>query len=184
MDDEKTGLGLLNTATFRKLFPEKGVRESYEKALGALVMKFSLLHFLLEDFSHDVFAINKQTASVVLSDLPLTSMIKKLRECAKHRMPHERDRREFLSILKRAERMAQQRNELMHALWIINEGHPVFCYRRRSKAQSQAPSIGEINELTRSILVLTGDLLDFQERQSLSTLALGLVPAPENKPNP
>jgi hypothetical protein len=186
MGHEATGLGL-NMETFRSLFPDKGVRESYEKALGALVINFSLLHYLLEDFSHEVFAISEKTASIVLSDLPFTSMIKKLRACVKHRMPSESDRKEFLSILKRAEQTAEQRNELMHALWIVNEGRPVFCYRRRKKAQSQAPPIGEIkahsqapsisevNALTRSILPLLIDLNKFTERETLSSPAVEVV---------
>lgn len=174
MGHETAGLGL-NMETFRSLFPDKGVRESYEKTLGALVINFSLLHYLLEDFSHEVFAISEPTATIVLNDLPLTRLIEKLRECAKHRMLRESDQKEFSAILKRAEKTAKQRNELMHALWIINDGRPVFCYRRRNKAQSQAPSISEINALTRSILPLLIDLNKFTERETLSSPAVEAV---------
>ena len=175
MSNETTGLIGLNMNTFRSLFPNKGVEESYQKALGALVIEFSLLTFLLESFSREVFALTALTAKILLNDLPFTGMIRKLRECTAHRIPSKSDQKEFLSILKKAEQAAIKRNELLHALWIINEGEPVFCYRRRNKEQSDAPSIGEINELTRSTLDLAVALSKFRKRNTLSTPAVEAI---------
>jgi len=185
MSHEKAGLDLLNTETFKGLFPYKGVEESYQKALGALVIRFSLLHYLLESFSREVFGMSIQTATIVLKDLPFTGLIERLRKCTRHRMWRKSDQNEFLSILERAQQTAEKRNEFTHALWLINEGQPVFCYRRRKKEHSQAPSVGEINELTRSIILVTGDLMNFEKRQPLTTPEeLDLAPLQENQPKP
>jgi hypothetical protein len=107
----------------------------------------------------------------VLNDLPFSGLIKTLRDCAVHRIPRKSDQKEFLSILRKSEQTAKKRNELLHALWLINEGKPVFCYRRRNKAHSPAPTIDEINELTDSIFPLVDAFLKFKKRQPLATPA-------------
>ena len=177
MGHEKTGLGfgLLSIADPEGTLEHKRIEGSYEKALGALVIRFSLLTFLLEHFSREVFAISPKTADVLLSNIPLTLLIDKLRACTKHRMLRERDRKVFLDILKRAKEAAEQRNELLHALWIINQGEPVFCYRRRNKDQSEVPSIDRINKLNRSITSLTIELIEFTQRKTLSSPAVETV---------
>src|SRR5437016_1680191 len=113
MSHEKTGLDSVNTVNPGSVLSDKGVEESYQKALGAHVIRFSFLSFLLEDFSRKVFDISEPTATIVLKDLPLTRLIGKLRACATHRMLSKSDRKKFLSILNRAEQTAEQRNELM-----------------------------------------------------------------------
>src|SRR5712692_5610914 len=63
---------------------DKGIRAAYQKALGSLAINFSLLHFTLEMFSWEVFAVDHQTGQILTKDLPTTKLIQKLRSCCDH----------------------------------------------------------------------------------------------------
>lgn len=93
----------------------------YEKALGKLIIRFSLLHVTLEQYSWHLWGIKGRSA-LVTRDLPTTHLVEKLRSTAQSVIPWEKDRKDFLFILKKVERVAIRRNELLHSLWIIREG--------------------------------------------------------------
>ena len=148
---------------------DKTVREAYQKALGALAISFSLLHFHLEVFSWDVFGVDHQTGQILTKDLPTKQLVQKLRLCSNHRAIQEKDRKDFHRILKQVETAAEQRNELLHDLWLIHEGQPVFCYKRRGRSgKVPAPSLSDIHSSNRTIQALTVKLIDFKERAPIS----------------
>jgi hypothetical protein len=63
MNHIRARLGLINSWTLESKSSHKAVAESYQKALGALVIKFSLLTYLLESFSREMFALSEPLAS-------------------------------------------------------------------------------------------------------------------------
>ena len=64
----------------------------YERALGKLAIRFSLLHFTLEMFSWEMWGIKGTLASILTRDLTTNHLLEKLREGAKHTMLSEVDR--------------------------------------------------------------------------------------------
>lgn len=160
---------------------DKGVRVAYQKALGSLAINFSLLHFHLEMFSWEVFAVDHQTGQILTKDLPTTKLIQKLRSCCDHRAIKPTERHQLSDLLKQIEKAAERRNELLHNLWFISEGQPSFCYKRGSgKGRVPAPTAPEITEFSRSIETLILMLIDFKSIASISIPSFAGVGHPEN----
>ncbi len=161
---------------------DKGIRAAYQKALGSLAINFSLLHFTLEMFSWEVFAVDHQTGQILTKDLPTTKLIQKLRSSCGHRAIKPTERHQLSDLLKQIEKAAERRNELLHNLWFISEGQPVFCYKRGSgKGKVQpAPTASEITEFARSIEILILMLVDFKNTASISIPSFAGEGHPEN----
>lgn len=149
---------------------DKGVRAAYQRALGSLAINFSLLHFYLEMFSWEVFAVDHQAGQILTKDLPTSKLVQKFRSCCNYRTIKPAERTELSELLKNIEKASERRNELLHNLWFIHEGQPVFCYKRGShdgKAHP-APSASEIAEFARSIEILILMLLNFKDKDAIS----------------
>lgn len=54
----------------------------YERALGKLSIRFSLLHLTLEQFSWDVWGVNVPLASIITKNLTTKHLVEKLRTSA------------------------------------------------------------------------------------------------------
>ena len=140
----------------------------YERALGRLAIRFSLLHVLLEYFAWETWGLHPEFSHILTKDLPFKQLVGKLRVSIKKLELDNDISRELTQILKKAEAMAEQRNELLHALWVIEEDKPVLCFRRNKKsAASKAPTVEEIDELSNSINETANNLIDFSERNPL-----------------
>jgi hypothetical protein len=149
---------------------DKGIRATYQKALGSLAINFSLLHFHLEMFSWEVFAVDHQTGQILTKDLPTTKLVHKLRSCCDRRAIEPTQRTQLFDLFTRIEKAAERRNELLHNLWFIYEGQPAFCYKRGSSKGKvhPAPTASEITEFARSIEILILMLVDFKNTASIS----------------
>ena len=102
--------------------------------------------------------------------MPFKALVVKLRLSIRELNLEQDVNRSLSQILKKAEKVAEQRNELLHALWIIEEGKPVLCFKRHEKdVTSQAPTIDEIQKLCETIVNTANDLLDLQEQNPLMT---------------
>lgn len=151
----------------------------YEKALGKLAMRFSLLHVVLERFSWEAWNLSPSSGSVLTKDLRVTHLVEKLEASAKDLIPNIDDRKKLLSILKEIKRVAKKRNDFLHSLWIIREGEPVWCFSRTRGALvgPDAPSAKQINELCSAIIKVLTDFDRFKENNPLMVkglLGLGL----------
>ncbi len=132
----------------------------YERGLGKLAVRFSLLHSLLEQIAWDIWGMDPHVASVVTRDLPTKHLVTKLRSTINFLKRTEEDRKKFLSILAKVEKVAERRNEFLHSIWLIEEGKPVSCLtRKRGRLVGpDAPSSQDIEVLNSSIVDI---LLEF-----------------------
>ena len=149
----------------------------YERALGKLSIRFSLLHLTLEQFSWDLWGVNAPLASILTKDLTTKHLVEKLRASADIVIIRKEERINFISILGRIEKVAERRNELLHSIWIIKQGEPVLCVskRRGRLVGPDAPSVSEINDLIRSIKQIVEDFMRFTAKTPLRGLfGLGL----------
>jgi hypothetical protein len=167
------------------LHSRASLRTSYEKALGKLAMQFSLLHIVLELFSWEIWGLSADIGLILTKDLPIKHLAEKLRASSEHRFS-KADRNKFHSILKRIEKISEQRNALLHAMWVIEDGKPVFCLRKtRGKFNMEVPTVNYINAINSSVLEITADLLAFKDRPpsgGLLGLGLGTLPPPASPP--
>ena len=149
---------------------DKGIRAAYQKALGSLAMNFSLLHFQVEMFSWGVFQVDHQTGQILTKDLPTSKLIEKLESCCKRRAIPPDQRTQLSKLLKQIMKASEERNELLHNLWFIDEGQPAFCYnRKRGKGTVQsAPTVSDIIEFARLIEILCIKLVDFKNETSIT----------------
>lgn len=146
----------------------KTIREGYSKALGALTINFSFLHFHVEVLSWDIFGVDHSTGRILTKDLPLKQLIAKFRSCMNHRTISDKDRKDIARLLRKIEEVTERRNELMHDLWLIHDGKPAFCYKRRGGGgKVPAPSISDINAFNRSVQGLTVELINFKDNASI-----------------
>ncbi len=141
----------------------------YERALGKLSIRFSLLHSLLEQFGWEIWSMNAHLAPILTRDFPTKQLVKKLRDSSEFVIPKEEELKEFLSILTRAEKAAEKRNEFLHSIWIIKEGKPTLCIsRKRGRLVGpDAPSAENIDDLSRSIMNIVADLMRFKGEDPL-----------------
>ncbi len=161
---------------------DKGTRAAYQKALGSLAMNFSLLHFQLEMFSWDVFDVDHQTGQILTKDLPTSKLIEKLQSCCKRRAIPPEQRIQLSKLLDHIKKAAEERNELLHNLWFIDEGQAAFCYNRvRGKGKVHlAPTVSDISEFARSLEVLFIKLVDFKDRASIRIPSFAAEGHPES----
>lgn len=182
MVSKDTGIA---TDAFREL--DKNLRAQahheapYEKALGKMTIRFSLLHISLECFAWEAWGLAIRTALVLTKDLPITLLVEKLRSSEEWLIYKEKDREDFRRILDRIESAARKRNELLHSLWFIDGGKPVRCFNRKKAAGGNASSVDDINRLSRTITEILADLVAFRERRPLEQVGLGLH-ADQNNP--
>jgi hypothetical protein len=155
------GKGILNS-----IFLD-GFEGPYETALGKLTIRFSRLHFLLEIFGWKVWKLDPTVGTTLTKDLQMKHLIEKLRQSVDLAMTEATDRKDFRSILQKAEKIAEERNEL-HSLWTFDhEKQSVTRFNRKRLTMKVVPSVEEINRLNRAITKLTVELHEFAERDSL-----------------
>lgn len=150
------------------LLPPSIDRAPYEAALGKLTMRFSALHFMLEAFGWKLWQLGPSTGMVLTKDLQTKHLVEKLRQSADRAIPNAADLRDFKSILKKVEKVAEKRNELLHSLWSFN-GESATRSNRKDFTVTVITSIDEINKLNRDILDTMDELYKFEEREPLKS---------------
>ncbi|MGE3486673.1 MAG: hypothetical protein AB7L09_18290 [Nitrospira sp.] len=153
--------GVLNRAA-----PNRALEEEYEKALGRLTMRFSWLHLFLESFGWLAWKLHPDIRLTVTRDFQTKHLVAKLRETAKFTIPQDADRKCFLSILKRVEKAAERRNDLLHSLWEFH-GESVKKTSKKRFDSEIAPTVQDINQFNRSLLTIVKDLAEFTGRESV-----------------
>lgn len=148
----------------------------YEKALGRLSIRFSLLHVILEQFSWEVWGIESRIGSIITKDLRTSHLVEKLSASTDLAVLWEKDRKELKTILKKIKKLAEERNELLHSIWIIKNGEPVLCIskKRGRLVGPDAPSVKGINDLIHESMEILGELMNFKERRLKGLFGLGL----------
>lgn len=146
--------------------PDSAVVAEYERALGRLTIRFSWLHLFLESFGWRVWRLQPDSCSIVTKDLQTKHLVVKLRETAKYAIPQDADRRCFLSILKKVEKAAERRNDLLHSLWQFPDESVIKINKKLTKLDI-APTAQEINQFSSSLTAIGRDLVKFMERPSL-----------------
>jgi hypothetical protein len=143
---------------------------SYERALGKLAIRFSLLHFVLEQLCWEIWGMEGRLALIMPADLPTKHLVEKLKQGAEHRMHSIKGQKSFSSILKKVETAARKRNELLHALWIIRKDKPTLCFVRKPGVMRgmDSPLLEEINDLNKKIWDILGELEEFHKRRPLA----------------
>lgn len=152
----------------------------YERALGQMSIRFSLLHSLLEELGWKVWGLNKRVGPILTKDLPTKQLVKKIRDSTKLFL--DRDLSKKLStILNKVEDVADRRNEYLHSIWVISKGQPIFISRKRGTLlDRQAPTAEDITDLSRNIMNLVADFMEIEDGKNLLTrigeMKLGLDP--------
>lgn len=169
--------GLLGEA----FIPEK---ERYERALGKLAMRASLLHVVIEDIAWKIWGIHPDYRSLITVDLPLKPLIGKLQQTVKISGWKKELRISLKQLLSVSEALYERRNELLHALWVIRDGKPTFCYRRKNKLNYLAPSVSNIERLATLLGQTSFEIMAFDEEhgheiQSPTAGAAQLPKAPD-----
>lgn len=143
----------------------------YERALGKLSIRFSLLHLMLEEFGWKVWGLDSQVGSILTKDLPTKHLVKKIRDSADLFIDKKSVRKEFLAILNRVEKVADRRNEFLHSIWLIRAGEPTLCISRKRGPllDQEAPSAEDINDLSRIIMNVVTDFMEMEDGKSLLT---------------
>lgn len=169
MNEDSGKQAVVRALIEKQLEEQERLERSYEKAIGKLAIRFSLLHFLLELFSWEVWNLNATFGRILTKDLPTKHLIEKLRSSVDHRILKDSDRKVFLGILKRAEKAAEKRNDILHSLWLIRRGEPVFCFSRKRGALKgpETPTADDIEGLTTSIADLLADFIQFKNKEPL-----------------
>ncbi len=172
MGREENKKAIAAALTKVKLQEGQKVTASYQKALGKLTMDLSFLHFALERFGWVIWNLNGPMAQILTKDLQLKALATKLRASTDHAISEKEDRRIFLSILKRVENVAEQRNEFLHSLWLITEDEPVLCFSRKRGVLegADAPTVDQINDLSLKINEVSIDFAEFKKRQEIRNL--------------
>src|SRR5437016_8535821 len=100
------------------------LQTQYEEVLGRLAIRFSLLHVILEHFAWTTWGLHQEFTHILTKDLPFGRLIEMLLDSIKELEleDEEHDRDAIIDALKTAKRLAQQRDDLLHALWIIPKG--------------------------------------------------------------
>ena len=140
----------------------------YERALGRLSIRFSLLHALLEQFSWKIWGLNERVGTILTKDLPTKHLVKKIRDSAEL-LAKDEIRKKLLALLNRVEKVADKRNEFLHSIWIIRKGQPTFFLsRKRGRLVGpQAPSVEDINAFSRDIMMLVADCMELEDGKTL-----------------
>jgi hypothetical protein len=148
----------------------KRLSTRYERALGRLAIQFSLLHRVTEAFAWQTWGLHKEFRQILTKDLPFKQLVIKLRASIEELELETDDNTEVMGLLKKVEKQADKRNDLLHALWIVETGKPVVCILRREKEPlSKAPTVKEIDELSQEIGDTASHLFDFANRNTLMT---------------
>jgi hypothetical protein len=150
------------------------IETPYEVTLGKLTIRFSWLHFVLEVFGWKLWKLEPAAGIVLTKDLQTKHLVEKLRQSAHLAIPKAADLEDFKSILKRVEKVAEKRNELLHSMWSFDSGSISRINRKRLTVKV-VTSIDEINHLNNSITATIEELFNFEKREPLkSHVALAL----------
>ena len=159
------------------LLPPEPLLEQYEKALGSLVMRLSLSHFILEANLCFLMGIDVESGRVLTEDLPLTSLINRVSRAATAKLRQPEDIRTLKAILKGLNAVNEKRNRLVHALWHFTDSdQPFFIPKKGKPVDQEAPSVEEVKKLVDTVETLLNDLLNFVVKQKSGNSASGLNP--------
>ena len=174
MSKDKGREAIAGLLTQRQLEVLNRLKRQYERALGKLAMRFSLLHVTLEWFSWKAWNLNPRSGRILTKDLRVTHLAEKLEKTAEYVIPRMDNRKMFLSILKEIKKVAEKRNELLHSFWFIREGEPVWCFNRTrgELIGTDAQSVEQINELCSAINNILEDFGRFEEKNPLMGMGL------------
>ena len=158
-------------AKFKREFEERErLKAPYERALGKLSIRYSLLHTLVEEFSWRIWGLNSDLGTILTKDLPMKQLLKKLRDSARLFLAEESAGKDLIAIFKKVEDVADRRNEFLHSIWFIDEGKPIFISRKRGQLlDEKAPTAEDINDLSREIMNLVTDFMEIKDGKSLET---------------
>ena len=106
------------TSRLKKAMVEASLdlERGYERALGRLAISFSLLHYLLERIGWAFWGLHPEFAQILTKDLPIKHLAEKLRASMKEIELDDNVYDKLSRILKKIEQLAEQRNDLLHAL--------------------------------------------------------------------
>jgi len=142
---------------------ESSSEQAYDQALGRLARYFSLLQYVLERFSWRIWRLRKKFAHILTKDLPIKHLSEKVLASFKEIESDQKIQKELRLILKKVGKIAESRNELLHAIWKIENGKPVeFRTRRDPHSSKTAPTPGMMDNLSESMLETANELLQFQ----------------------
>ncbi|CAI4032128.1 hypothetical protein DNFV4_02555 [Nitrospira tepida] len=157
------------------LLPPEPLLEQYEKAIGSLVMRLSLSHFILEAHLCFLIGIDLECGRVLTEDLPLKSLINRVGRAASAKLRQPEDIRTLKAILKGLDAVNDKRNRLVHALWYFTDrDQPFFIPKKGKPVDQEAPSVEEVKKLVDAVETLLNDLLNFVEKQKSRNSASGL----------
>lgn len=160
--------------------PISGDVAAYERVLGALTIDFSYMHFYLEHFAWQAWGVAEDQGKIITQDLRTSHLIKQIKDSIDCLKCNKEDSDALRQLLAKMEKAAERRNELLHSLWIIQEGAPVFCMSRKRGVliAGDVPTISGLEDFSILLLRLTRDLFELSKKILKKPLIFNIGLAP------
>ncbi len=127
-------------------------RPLIERGVGALVMQFSFVHFLLEINLWSFLGIDHKNGRILTEDFSFTNLTKKLLRTVEARNPESGVLKELKKALKDLDDINCERNRLVHGFWTFPEdGPPEIVPKKGESVSVNAPTFSELEQLTHAL---------------------------------
>lgn len=121
-----------------------------EGCLGRLVMRFSLIHFVLEIHLWRILDMNSKNGRILTEDLPLSNLAERFCKTAEAKYPPSDDLKALRRAIRALGKVNTRRNALVHAFWSFpNDGPPLIFPKKGQLMSVNAPTVADINQLVK-----------------------------------
>ena len=125
-------------------------------------MSHSALHFSVERALWRIACRDEASGSTLTRDLPFSALFRKYCIIAETRIESSDDKRILKELEKQAERLSNERNKLIHSLWIMEDGRPISRYNRKVPvSEATFPTVDEITTIAKGIASLNANFFAF-----------------------
>lgn len=136
-----------------------------ERGIGAIVMRLSLIHFLLEINLWTLLRVSTETGRILTEDLLLSKLAMKFYRAVEAKDPQSGTLKPLKNALKKLEKLNTKRNELVHSFWSFpNDGPPTIFSKKGTIISKKAPTFSEIQSLVYAIEQLIPELVECMAR--------------------
>lgn len=136
-----------------------------QQVLGALVIRLSYAHFILELNLCSLLGIDAEKGRVLTEDLPLSKLASRFLRTVKEKTPQPEILKQFKKILKDLEGINEKRNRLVHGFWTFpDDGPPLLVPKKGPITSVKAPALNEISDLVNATDLFTQEFFKCMNR--------------------
>lgn len=113
--------------------------------VGALVMRLSYLHFVLEINLWSILGIDEGSGRVLTEDLPFKSLIHRFERTIRLKNPSTEVSDRLKKAFAQLEKVNDKRNKIVHGFWTFpGDGSPLLIPKKGPVTQMIAPTVTEL----------------------------------------